>query len=112
MAEQPASQRGHKQRKPWGAGLFEAPLLALLDAMAMSMAMAATQRRDRHDPRLLERPDGRFEVRCLQCDRNGDPASLPIGIGMPIANRVEAESILRNHAARTARRRRNFPERS
>ena len=66
------------------------------------MGVAAIRRKVRHDPRLLHRPDGRFEVRCLQCQRNGDLTALPVGIGIPITGRDEAEAIVRNHLARTA----------
>jgi hypothetical protein len=51
----------------------------------------------RHQPRLLRRPDGRWEVLCLQCQQNQQQAT-PIGIGIPIANLLEAEGIARNHA--------------
>jgi len=53
-----------------------------------------------HAPRLVSRPDGRWEIRCPQCERMEDQS--PIGIGMPIANRIEAESIVRNHTRRAA----------
>jgi hypothetical protein len=49
----------------------------------------------------MERPDGRWEVRCRDCEQRVDQ-SLPLGIGVPIADRFEAESILRNHARRAA----------
>jgi hypothetical protein len=51
---------------------------------------------NKHSPRLVNRPDGRFEIRCPQCERMDDQAP-PIGIGLPIANRTQAESIARNH---------------
>jgi hypothetical protein len=57
--------------------------------------------RNKHSPRLFKRPDGRFEIRCHQCERMEDQAP-PIGIGMPITNRTEAESIARNHGGRAA----------
>jgi hypothetical protein len=56
----------------------------------------------RHQPRLIYHQDGRWEVRCLDCQRAHDSAT-PIGIGMPIVNRDEAEAIARNHGDTTAR---------
>ena len=50
-----------------------------------------------HHPKLVQRPDERWEVRCPQCEGNRDEA-IPLGISMPIASRVEAEGIARNHA--------------
>ena len=55
-----------------------------------------TKRSRGHDPRLVQRPDGRWEVRCPQCEKSRDEA-IPLGIAVPIANRVEAEAIMRNH---------------
>jgi hypothetical protein len=57
----------------------------------------------KHSPRLVIRSDGRYEIRCPQCEylgRTGQP--WPLGIGMPITDRAEAESIARNHAGRAA----------
>jgi hypothetical protein len=54
---------------------------------------------EQHRTMLLHRPDGRWEVICLQCLQSRDHAA-PIGIGVPIVNRVEAEGIARNHALR------------
>jgi hypothetical protein len=49
-----------------------------------------------HRPRLVSLKDGRYVVRCPQCDlRNGQAA--PAGIGEPISNWLEAEAILRSH---------------
>ena len=48
-------------------------------------------------PTLLLRNDGRWEVRCPQCGVSHAEAT-PIGIGLPIVSRVEAEWIKRNHA--------------
>lgn len=54
-----------------------------------------------HQPRLLRLGDGRYAVRCEQCEaRQG--ASVPIGIGIPISSGFEAESIYRNHGGRAA----------
>ena len=85
------------QKSRWALVDSEGSLLAL-----PTMAVMATRGKVRHDPRLLLRSDGRFEVRCLQCQRNGDLTALPVGIGIPITNRDEAEAIVRNHLARTA----------
>ena len=52
-------------------------------------------------PKLVQRPDGRYEIRCPQCERMGS-GSRPIGIGLPVTSRAEAESIARNHAGRAA----------
>lgn len=65
------------------------------------MAQTPPGFRNKHSPRLVNRPDGRFEIRCPQCERMVADGR-PIGIGMPITNRVEAESIARNHAGRAA----------
>lgn len=45
-------------------------------------------------------PDGRFEVRCGECEQAGQP--LPIGIGVPIASHLEAKLIVRNHEEKVA----------
>jgi hypothetical protein len=55
-----------------------------------------TGERAGHQPRLVRLTDGRYVVRCEQCER-GTGVSVPIGIGVPISNRFEAESIFRNH---------------
>jgi hypothetical protein len=47
---------------------------------------------------LVRLGDGRYVVRCQHCERTD--ASIPVGIGMPITNLVEAESIARNHGGR------------
>ena len=49
-----------------------------------------------HKPELKLRTDGRWEVRCAECECRVDQ-SLPVGIGVPITNKFEAQSILRNH---------------
>jgi hypothetical protein len=62
---------------------------------------AAAKPRVQHRPKLVHRPDGRWEIRCYQCERMvGD--ERPVGIGLPVANRAEAESIAQNHAGRAA----------
>ena len=55
-----------------------------------------------HQPKLMRRPDGRWEVQCrAACEERVDEA-LPLGIGVPITDRFEAESALRNHAGLAA----------
>jgi len=49
---------------------------------------------------LMHLPDGRFEVRCGECEQAGQP--LPIGIGVPIASHLEAKLIVRNHEEKVA----------
>ena len=49
-----------------------------------------------HHPELVGRADGRWMVRCRQCETRRDQTT-PIGIGVPIVNRFEAESISTNH---------------
>jgi hypothetical protein len=46
-----------------------------------------------HRPWLVQLPDGRWEVRCGECLQ-----PTPIGIGLPVTNRLEAERIFANHA--------------
>jgi hypothetical protein len=45
----------------------------------------------------MELSDGQWEVVCPDCLRNKDE-TMPLGIGVPIANRREAEQIAHNHA--------------
>jgi hypothetical protein len=52
---------------------------------------------DGHRPSLIHRKDGRWEVRCAECERREEVA--PIGIGIPIMSKTEAESIALNHAS-------------
>ena len=49
-----------------------------------------------HEPTLVRLNDGRWEVRCTEC-ATGSAEAMPIGIGLPVANQVEAEWIVRNH---------------
>jgi hypothetical protein len=51
---------------------------------------------ENHKPRLVHRGDGRWEVCCPGCERIQDQL-FPIGIGIPIVSRIEAEAIVRNH---------------
>ena len=48
-------------------------------------------------PTLMPLNDGRWEVRCPQCEMSRAD-DTPIGIGFPIVSRIEAEWIMRNHA--------------
>jgi hypothetical protein len=69
---------------------------------ACRMGRASEEGRDppveNHNPRLVHRGDGRWEVCCPDCERTQDQL-FPIGIGIPIVSRLEAEGIVRNHAA-------------
>jgi hypothetical protein len=49
-----------------------------------------------HRPRLVRLDDERFAVRCRECEQLRGH-SVPIGIGVPITSRLEAESIAQNH---------------
>jgi hypothetical protein len=55
----------------------------------------------KHSPRIVQRPDGRWEVQCSDCQRR-TVEQPPVGIGLPILNRSEAEAIARNHQQRVA----------
>jgi hypothetical protein len=53
-----------------------------------------------HDPTIIHRHDGRWEIRCPECQRShGEPT--PLGIGMPITGEFEARCIKENHARAT-----------
>ena len=54
-------------------------------------------RAGQHVPTLLRLDDGRWEVQCPQCALSPADAR-PVGIGLAIVNRDEAEGIMRNHA--------------
>jgi hypothetical protein len=49
-------------------------------------------------PGVIERPDGRWEVRCPECETSFE--SVPIGIGVAIADQQIAIQIQANHSAR------------
>lgn len=51
-----------------------------------------------HAPTLVRRPDGRYEVRCPECQTRGSVP--PVGIGLPVNDRHEAERIVLNHSGR------------
>jgi len=55
-----------------------------------------------HHPTITQRSDRSWVVECPQC-RNDHASSLPIGIGMPLADRDTAERLRENHAARSVR---------
>jgi hypothetical protein len=52
-----------------------------------------------HDPRITECADGRWVIRCPQCEQSR-AAPIPIGIGMPIKSHEVTELILNNHLRR------------
>lgn len=62
-----------------------------------------------HRPSFIKHTDGRYEVRCPQCERNSAQtlSPLPIGIGVRITNRFEAEAIFRNHGGQVGISRRD-----
>jgi hypothetical protein len=52
-----------------------------------------------HEPTLVGLGDGRWVVRCVHCQvARAAGHAPPIGIGLAMKSRFEAESILRNHA--------------
>jgi hypothetical protein len=51
-----------------------------------------------HSPRVSGRTDGRWEVRCPECESSSQ--SLPIGIGVPITSRYAADEMQANHLGR------------
>jgi hypothetical protein len=50
-----------------------------------------------HKPRIIHRPDGPWVVECRQC-REDKSSSVPIGIGMPLPDRMTAERLAENHS--------------
>jgi hypothetical protein len=58
--------------------------------------------RSPHHPRIVHRPDGPWVVECRQC-RDDNSASMPIGIGLPLADRLTAERLVENHAGPAGR---------
>jgi hypothetical protein len=58
---------------------------------------AVSENQAGHQPQLVKLADERYAVRCQQCELRSDE-DVPIGIGVPISSRAEAEAILRNHA--------------
>jgi hypothetical protein len=53
-----------------------------------------------HEPIVHRRSDGLWEVVCLGCWLDSS-VELPVGIGLPIKSRSDAERILQNHALAT-----------
>jgi hypothetical protein len=53
--------------------------------------------RSPHHPRIVHRPDGPWVVECRQC-RDDRSSSVPIGIGLPLADQLTAERLAENHA--------------
>jgi hypothetical protein len=53
--------------------------------------------RNPHQPRIIHRPDGFWVVECRQC-RDDKTSSVPIGIGMPLPDRMTAQRLAENHA--------------
>ena len=49
-----------------------------------------------HLPRIVQRPDGPWVVECHQCTEDGT-SSVPIGIGIPLPDKVTAERLAENH---------------
>jgi hypothetical protein len=49
-----------------------------------------------HRPRVVDRNDGGCSVECPQCGR-GPASDVPIGIGMPMRDRITAELLAENH---------------
>jgi hypothetical protein len=53
--------------------------------------------RSLHNPKIVDLHDGRWIVECLAC-RNDRAAEVPIGIGMPLPDRMTAERLAENHS--------------
>ena len=75
-------------------------LTTLTTRLTASISAVVIPRPTSHHPKLVQRLDGRWEIRCPQCERNSEPP--PIGIDDPVANKFEAESMLQNHSGRAA----------
>ena len=52
--------------------------------------------RTSHNPRVLQRPNGHWVVECRQCSEDRTSA-VPIGIGMPLPDKLTAERLAQNH---------------
>jgi hypothetical protein len=57
-----------------------------------------------HRPKIVDLRGGRWMVECLAC-RQDHLSEVPIGIGMPLPDRLTAERLAENH-----RRRQGTPE--
>jgi hypothetical protein len=55
-----------------------------------------------HHPEVLRSSDGRWMVRCPECERTG-ATEAPIGIGSPVRSEHEAQLMRDNHVARRGR---------
>jgi hypothetical protein len=49
-----------------------------------------------HNPSITQRPNGRWVVECRQCSEDRI-SSVPIGIGMPLLDKLTAERLAQNH---------------
>jgi hypothetical protein len=49
-----------------------------------------------HRPTVIELDDGECSVECPQC-RTGPVSDVPIGIGIPMRDRITAELLAENH---------------
>jgi hypothetical protein len=64
--------------------------------LARSTQEQEAEVREPHVPRVVQRPNGPWVVECRQCveDRS---SSVPIGIGIPLPDKVTAERLAENH---------------
>jgi hypothetical protein len=49
-----------------------------------------------HVPGIVQRPNGGWVVECRQCTEDRS-SSMPIGIGIPLPDKVTAERLAENH---------------
>jgi hypothetical protein len=49
-----------------------------------------------HSPRVIDLNEGGCSVECPQC-RRGPASDVPIGIGLPMRDRITAELLAENH---------------
>jgi hypothetical protein len=49
-----------------------------------------------HNPRVIDIRNGECVVECPQC-RLGTAADVPVGIGLPMRDRITAELLAENH---------------
>jgi hypothetical protein len=49
-----------------------------------------------HSPKVIDLNDGGCFVECPQC-RRGPASDVPIGIGLPMRDRITAELLAENH---------------
>ena len=55
--------------------------------------------RSPHQPRIVQRAGEYWVVECQECLED-HTASVPIGIGMPLPDRLTAERLVENHRGR------------